>query len=94
VPIEPEALTAATPVLRAVKRLTVNDLGAAGDLLACQISTDPHRLERQAAREYYLGDTAPGAATKAFVRECGRLIDLAQTNWDRAQRRLKDEAAR
>jgi hypothetical protein len=77
VPASPETLTASTRLLDTVPRLAAADVPRAGSLLRTQVEVDPARDARLALLGYYLGDTSPGAAMRAFVAACERMLALA-----------------
>jgi hypothetical protein len=78
VPPSPAAQVAPTRLLETVPRLGREELDGVAAFLGELWETDPAAAERPALAEYYLGDTRPGAATRAFVEACGRMIDLAE----------------
>jgi hypothetical protein len=80
VPPSPKAVVAPTPLLDLSPRLGESELGRLGDFLTEQIESDPAAAARAELAEYYLGDTRPGAATKAFIDACGQMIELAEAN--------------
>jgi hypothetical protein len=82
IPPDPNAHVAPTPLLEVVPRLGLADLTDVPAFLSDLLDADTGAEERHRIREYYLGDTAPGAATKAFVEACGRMIELGARNWD------------
>jgi hypothetical protein len=80
IPAEPGVVTAATALLSAVPRLGRDQLDGLANFVAQQISEDPGRAERTAVTTYYLGFTAPGEAQAAFIKACGQMIGLADSN--------------
>jgi hypothetical protein len=81
VPPDPAARLAPTRLLELTPRLGADELADLTGFLAGLLEVDgAGQAQRAALAEYYLGDTRPGAATKAFVDACGRMIALAESN--------------
>jgi hypothetical protein len=75
VPPDPDVVVASTAMLQAVPRVGDADLPGLAGFVAEQVTGDPGRAARQAVTAYYLGDTAPGAAERAFVQATGRMVE-------------------
>jgi hypothetical protein len=103
IPPQPAAVVAPTPLLQAVPRLGREALSNVAEFLGELVETDgptgptgttttggAAAARRRAITEYYLSDTQPGAATRAFVDACGRMIALATTNWEQVRRAMRD----
>ncbi|MDR2252794.1 MAG: CDP-glycerol glycerophosphotransferase family protein [Bifidobacteriaceae bacterium] len=88
IPPDAEALVAATPLLEVAPRLGFAELEDVAGFLGELWDADRGTEERLALARYYLGDTTPGAATKAFIDACGRMIDLAERNWAEVRRAM------
>lgn len=82
-PERAEVLTPRSPMLDLLPRLRVADLDGAVDLLREQLEQDPLRRARLGLVDYYLSDTAPGAATKRFVDACSEVIEIRDREWAR-----------
>jgi hypothetical protein len=79
-PPDPTAVVAPTKMLETVPRVGAAEVDAIGDFLAGLVDDQAGAATRRALAEYYLGDTTPGAATKAFIAACGRMIELCDQN--------------
>lgn len=85
-PPGPEVETARTRLLDVVPRLDVADLPTVTGLVRMQLEDDPSREARRALVDYYLGDTAPGAATRRFLDACSHVIELRDKEWSEISR--------
>lgn len=82
----PGAQDAGTELLRRVPRLRSQDSPQAGSLALREIEQDPTREDRDRLREYYLGDTTPGASLERFLTACRDLMALRDRQWERIRR--------
>ena len=82
----PGAQDAGTELLRRVPRLRSQDSPTAGSLALREIEQDPTREDRDRLREYYLGDTTPGASLERFLTACRDLMALRDRQWERIRR--------
>jgi len=80
------ARDAPTRLLSVVPRLPVAAVAEAARLVARELDDDPGRADRLALREYYLGDTRPGASLERFLSACERLCELRDREWRRISR--------
>ncbi|GII99314.1 glycosyl transferase [Sediminihabitans luteus] len=76
---------ARSPLTDLAPSLAAQDADGVVALVDRELGLDPTRAERLALREYYLGDTAPGAATAAFVEACERLFEVRDTELARIE---------
>lgn len=79
VPDDPEAVVPRSPLLDAVPRLVATDAGSVGTLVRNRLRDDAERDARARLTEYYLGDTADGAAMSRFVDACADLLAARDT---------------
>jgi CDP-glycerol glycerophosphotransferase (TagB/SpsB family) len=79
----PGAQDAGTELLRRVPRLRSQDSPGAGALALREIEEDPSAADRDRLREYYLGDTTPGASLDRFLDACRDLMALRDRQWKR-----------
>ncbi|GAA1990866.1 CDP-glycerol glycerophosphotransferase family protein [Isoptericola halotolerans] len=82
----PWATVAATPLLRVARRLRVDDVNGAAELLRTEAAEDPSREQRRRLVEYYLGDVAPGASLERFVSACESAIERHEAELERLGR--------
>jgi hypothetical protein len=85
VPPASEAVPAPTRLLEVAPRLGPAELPGLLGFLETVLADDAAgqgaaAKERAEVARYYLSDTAPGAAIKAFVEACGQMIDLADAS--------------
>jgi hypothetical protein len=84
-----DAVIAASPLLDLAPALPAGEAGTAVEVVDRELGEDPTHDERHRLREHYLGDTAPGAATRRFVGACERLMEIR----DRELARIARERA-
>jgi hypothetical protein len=80
IPPSRQAVVVSTPLLELAPRLGELEVSRVGAFVAGLIEDDLGQADRLALAEYYLGDTRPGAATRAFVGACSQMIELAEAN--------------
>ncbi|MGF0117748.1 CDP-glycerol glycerophosphotransferase family protein [Promicromonospora sp. Marseille-Q5078] len=71
-----DAVIASSPLLELAPALPASALGEVLATVDRELTEDPTREQRLTLREHYLGDTAPGAATRRFVAACERLMEI------------------
>ena len=71
-----DAVIASSPLLDLAPSLGVDDVDRVVEIVDRELTEDPDREERLRLREYYLGDTSPGAATRRFITACERLMEV------------------
>lgn len=85
---------ARTRLLEVVPRLAAADAEGVGEIALREVDEDPTASARLALREYYLGDTAPGASLARFLQTCRELTALRDREWTRIRAEETGDAER
>lgn len=62
------------------QRITAEDAPRVVEMVA-QPEIAPPRPRRMELVEYYLGDTTPGMATRRFIEDCERVMEIRDRAW-------------
>jgi hypothetical protein len=73
-PVEEGAWRGTSPLREAVPGLSADAAATFAGTVTHLLDDEPSRRAREALARYYLGDTAPGMATKRFVAACRDVI--------------------
>ena len=87
-PASPDVVTAKTPLLDIVPRLTASasaDERGVVSLLSEQLEEDPTKRQRADLVDLYFGDTSPGSATRRFLDACTATIAWRDAEWARVR---------